>query len=199
MTRCLPERTVDSWFASAVTRQLPDAGLWSPTGRPLGIWDHTVDAAGKAVIFECKGNEEGDREMEIDRRQLQGYIRAGIGHLVFYVLPVPSWTTPQNPLSGSQVRSWRSFERWAHVLPASTLESYLQEVGGTSPTWLRPAREQKHGHSFRVGNARLISARRLDYFLADLVSCYWVNPGTPAAPPSGGRPPSDLRDGAVGL
>jgi hypothetical protein len=88
MARSLPERTVDAYLAMAVAARFPDAALWDPTNTP-GEWDHTLLAAGKTVLFETKGNEEGFNNILIDLDQLDDYLSREIAPLVFYLFADP--------------------------------------------------------------------------------------------------------------
>lgn len=194
MARCFPERTVDSWFASALTRQFPSAGLWSPAPCSRGLWDHSGRVGAKAVVFECKGNEERTRRIDIDRDQLQRYIRIGIGHLVFYVLPSPPWTSAQLPLTPTVADGWRTFERWSYVLPAYDLEIALAadpKLGSRKDARLYP---RPHPGTFKIGgDGKVLTADRLDRFFADLFDCHWVKPWSPrkGLPGAGKRPNGD--------
>ncbi len=122
MAKSLPERTVDAFFAMTVAKHLPNAALWDPTNT-ADAWDHTLLAAGKTVLIESKGNEEGLNDILIDLEQLHNYLALGVAPLVFYLLPdPPGWSDRREPVApGFPASRWPDFDQWAYVVPAGGL------------------------------------------------------------------------------
>ena len=102
----MPERTVDTWVASAICSVFPDARIWDPTPAMRGRnWDRAFLPleAGKVFIFEDNGTTAVTRTR---KRPLQTHrIDIGVAQLnrycdevepasmipVYYVLPRPPW------------------------------------------------------------------------------------------------------------
>src|SRR4051794_38276421 len=120
MSRSLPERTVDAYVAIAITARFPGAAIWDLTNTE-GMWDHTLITAGKTLLFETKGNEEGDNDISIDLDQLDDYLSRDIAPIVFYVLAdPPGWSDVRAPIApGPPARTWPSFPDWGYVVPAA--------------------------------------------------------------------------------
>ena len=104
--RSMPERTVDTWVASAICSVSPDARIWDPTQAMRGRnWDRAFLPleAGRVFIFEDKGTTAVTRtrkrplqthRIEIDAAQLNWYcdeVEPASRIPVYYVLPRPPW------------------------------------------------------------------------------------------------------------
>jgi hypothetical protein len=102
----MPERTVDSWVASAICAVFPDARIWDPTQAMKGRnWDRAFLPLeeGRIFIFEDKGTTAVTRtqkkplkthRIDIDVVQLDWYcdeVEPVSGIPVYYVLPQPPW------------------------------------------------------------------------------------------------------------
>jgi hypothetical protein len=194
VARSLPERTVDAYLAIAVAARFPDAALWDPTNTP-GSWDHTVIAAGKTVLFESKGNEEGDNDIEIELEQLEDYLSRAVAPLVFYLLAdPPGWSDFRPPLApGSPATTWSSFLDWAYVVPSAALAAATGLTGVTRT--VRPS-----GGTFRVAaTGVVVPCVPLRQFFDDLERCFWVarhpRQGAPVRP---GQPSPAYPDVPIG-
>jgi hypothetical protein len=110
--RSMPERTVDTWVASAICSVFPDARIWDPTqAMRERNWDRAFLPleAGKVFIFEDKGTTAVTRmrkrplpthRIEIGAAQLDWYsdeVEPASMIPVYYVLPRP----PLNGGTGS--------------------------------------------------------------------------------------------------
>jgi hypothetical protein len=193
VARSLPERTVDAYLAMSVADRFPDAALWDPTNT-AGAWDHTLITAGKTVLFESKGNEEGDNDIEIDLDQLDDYLSRPIAPIVFYLLADPGWSDFRPPIApGAPATTWPSFPDWAYVVPVATLAA-ATGLAGTTRT-VRPS-----GGTFRVpATGAVVPCIPLRTFFDDLERCYWVarHPRR-GAPLTAGAPSPDHADVLIG-
>lgn len=168
MPRSLPERTVDAYLSIAVAARFPEAGIWDPTNTP-GMWDATVMAAGKTLLFESKGNEEGSNDIVIDLQQLDDYLSSPVAALVFYLLADPCWSDARLPLTpGVPATTWDTFPDWAYVVPAAAMAT----ATGLSQ---RSRVVRPSGGTFTVpATGDMVPAIRLRTFLDDLEECFWV-------------------------
>lgn len=169
MARSLPERTVDAYFAVAVTARFPSASLWDPTNTP-GSWDHKAVLAGKTILVESKANEEGNNDIEVDLPQLNAYLSSDVAPLVFYLFAdPPGWSDWRDPVApGPPATKWPSFPQWAYVTPAAALAS-ATGLTGQSRT-VRP-----NAGTFDVLVERTsVPVTRLDHFFNELEECFWV-------------------------
>lgn len=169
MARSLPERTVDAFFAVALTQRFPSAGLWDPTNTP-GSWDHTAIAAGKTLLVESKGNERGTNDIEVDLPQLRAYVRSYVAPLVFYLFAdPPGWNDFREPIApGFSATTWPNFAEWAYVTPAAALAS-ATGLTGRSRT-VRPSA----GTFVVPEEGTSVPVTRLDCFFNELEKCFWV-------------------------
>ena len=169
VARSLPERSIDAYLAITVATRFPAAALWDPTNT-LGMWDHTLITAGKTVLFESKGNEEGENDILIDLYQLDDYLSRDVAPLVFYLMAdPPGWKDSRPPIApGFPATTWPSFPDWAYVVPAAALAA-ATGLGGAYRT-VRP----KAGTFEVVATGAVVPAIALRTFFDDLEKCYWV-------------------------
>jgi hypothetical protein len=142
----MPERTVDTWVASAICSVFPDARIWDPTQAMRGRnWDRAFLPleAGKVFIFEDKGTTAVTRRrkrplqthrIEIGAAQLNWYcdeVEPASMIPVYYVLPRPPWNggagsghVPEQAIC--RITSDAGpFPQWAYVSRCSDLRQEL--------------------------------------------------------------------------
>jgi hypothetical protein len=144
----MPERTVDTWVASAICAVFPDARIWDPTQAMKGRnWDRAFLPLeeGRVFIFEDKGTTAVTRtrkkplqthRIDIGAVQLNWYcdvVEPASGIPVYYVLPRPPWNggvgSGQVPEQATcRVTSDAGpFPQWAYVSRCTGLR---QELSG---------------------------------------------------------------------
>lgn len=149
----MPERTVDTWVASAICSVSPDARIWDPTQAMKGRnWDRAFQPCdeGKVFIFEDKGTTAMTRtrkrplqthRIEIGAVQLDWYcdeVEPESMIPVYYVLPQPPWnggggSGPVPEQAACRVASDAGpFPQWAYVSRCTDLRRELELSGRRS-------------------------------------------------------------------
>lgn len=97
MVDSVPEKTLENWASIYITyRFRSHAGLWWPTtGEDISV-GHIPKKPGKHIFLEMKTSsvdkKRPDRHVvQIDRPQLDQYLKLPVGLQPFYVFPRPTW------------------------------------------------------------------------------------------------------------